>query len=617
MTLRQLIVLCCLLNCGNAAAAIADTGTDDAIVIDKYLQHIVVNPDGSYTLTVDMAATIMAQRAVQGASQRAVGYNATSDEIVSMEAHTVKPGGRIVNVTADQIKDQQEAASTEAPMFHDTRKKVVVYPDVEVGDKLALRYVLKRKTALFPGHFEDISASEFVVNKRFDLIYDMPNSMPLYADAVGFNAIPIDSPAGRKRYHWRYVDGPNQRMEADSVHYFDYGKRLAVSTFADYRAFALSYHARAADKALVTPPIAELARTLTAGLENDRAKAYALYDWVRDSIRYVAVYVGDGGVVPHPASTVLANRYGDCKDHTVLLEAMLSAVGIDSTPALINGGDAYRLPSAPSLGIFNHVINYIPGLDLYLDSTASDIAAGYLPSAELGKPVLLTKTGMLARTPSTQSVRHHNVARYKVQADGTMSMALSKRTGGAIAEQFRRSVRDTGPADRDMAVERMFKNMGQIGSGSMEPGNVHGKGDDYVMGFNGNSENFIYLPGPTGVSTTFSFWGGLGDAVFGMSGEKQRTQDFTCIGYEFGDEARFEFAEGIDILALPQPFQLKDDYFTYDAAYIREGNSVQVRRNLKFHHHSAVCTPKDFRRMHPSIQRIIRDLNGQIIVRGA
>jgi hypothetical protein len=198
-----------------------------------------------------------------------------------------------------------------------------------------------------------------------------------------------------------------------------------------------------------------------------------------------------------------------------------------------------------------------------------------------------------------------------------MSMELSKTAGGSIAEPFRRSVSDTGPADREMLVERMLKDMGQIGSGVMEPGDVDGSGDDYVMGFKGTSENFIYLPGPTGVPTTFSFWGGLGEAAFSMTGEKGRTQDFSCTSYDVGDDASFEFAQGIDILALPKPFRLKDDYFTYDANYVRDGNSVQVRRNLKFHHHSAVCTPEDFRRMHPSLQRIIRDLNGQIIVRGA
>lgn len=46
----------------------------------------------------------------------------------------------------------------------------------------------------------------------------------------------------------------------------------------------------------------------------------------------MAVYVGAGGVVPHAAQTVLDNRYGDCKDHVALLEALLGAAGIKSTP---------------------------------------------------------------------------------------------------------------------------------------------------------------------------------------------------------------------------------------------------------------------------------------------
>ncbi len=69
-----------------------------------------------------------------------------------------------------------------------------------------------------------------------------------------------------------------------------------------------------------------------------------LSDWVRKNIRYVAVYVGAGGVVPHSAQAVLDNRYGDCKDHVALLEALLKAVAIESSPALINAGNAYVLP---------------------------------------------------------------------------------------------------------------------------------------------------------------------------------------------------------------------------------------------------------------------------------
>ena len=270
----------------------------------------------------------------------------------------------------EQIKDQQEAASSDAPMFQDTRLKIVVFPEVAVGDKLAVHYVIRRNTPLFPGQFEDLSSSQFYLNRQFQLIYDMPASMPLYADADGFAPMAAASAPGRKVYQWQYENGDNARIEADSVSYLDYGKRLAVSTFADYPAFARAYDARARDKAEANPAIAALALDLTRELTEPRAKALALADWVRKNIRYVGVYIGAGGVVPHAAATVLENRYGDCKDHASLLEALLAAVGIDSSGALINSGNAYRLPKIPTLGVFNHVITYVPSLDLYLDSTA-------------------------------------------------------------------------------------------------------------------------------------------------------------------------------------------------------------------------------------------------------
>jgi len=47
--------------------------------------------------------------------------------------------------------------------------------------------------------------------------------------------------------------------------------------------------------------------------------------------------------VPHDAQSILDNRYGDCKDHVVILEALLEAVGIDSSPALINSGPSQNV----------------------------------------------------------------------------------------------------------------------------------------------------------------------------------------------------------------------------------------------------------------------------------
>ena len=79
----------------------------------------------------------------------------------------------------------------------------------------------------------------------------------------------------------------------------------------------------------------------------------------------MSVTLESGGFVPHPAEEVLANEYGDCNDLAILLEALLRAAGIESAPALINLGDSYTLSTIGVSSPLNHVITYLPTLDLY------------------------------------------------------------------------------------------------------------------------------------------------------------------------------------------------------------------------------------------------------------
>ena len=296
MTARFAALLSFLFALSGSALAARDTGTDPSVVVDKFIQHAVVEADGSYKLTVENVKTVAQQRAVQDHSQYYISYNTTLDEVLAVEAWTQKPDGRRVPVQPAQIRDQQEAVSADAPMFQDTRVKVVIFPEVEVGDQLAVRYVIHRHTPLLPGHFSDLAYAQFYAHQQFELIYDVPESMTLYADAAGFLPVAADDPPGRKRYHWRHVGGDNRRIETDSVSYLDYGKRLAISTFPDYAAFARAFRGAVADKAEGNDAIGALARQVTDGLPDARARALALSDWVRRNIRYVGVYVGAGGV---------------------------------------------------------------------------------------------------------------------------------------------------------------------------------------------------------------------------------------------------------------------------------------------------------------------------------
>jgi len=114
----------------------------------------------------------------------------------------------------------------------------------------------------------------------------------------------------------------------------------------------------------------ELATSLVEGLSNDREKTLALANYVQQNITYKAIEFGRRSTTPNAPGLVLTNRYGDCKDHAVLLHGLLEAAGIESRLVLVKvGGDI--LPQMPTLDQFNHMIVGIPEGDeiRFIDTT--------------------------------------------------------------------------------------------------------------------------------------------------------------------------------------------------------------------------------------------------------
>jgi len=580
MMLRCVVMLCLLLwpLLGLQPACARETG------VDRHVRHFVVEPSGAYLLTVEHTRTIVKRDTVPEHARYAINYNQSLDDVIAVEAHTEKADGRRLAVQPHQIRDQQQAASLDGPMFHDSRLKTIVFPDVDLGDRVVVRYVVRHHTPLFPGHFEDLTSAHFQRQRDLLVVYDMPAAMLLHADANGFIPTTVaDLPAlaaGKRRYAWRCLDGDNARPEAGSVSHIDYGKRLAVSTFADYAALARAYQARTGARALHDDTVAAIAARVTGDVVEPGARAIALSDWVRRNVRYVGMHLGPGGIVPHAAASVLANRYGDARDHTTLLVALLASAGIDSTVALVNNGSAYQLPAVPTLGVLNHAIVYVPSLQLYLDPTADSVAGGFLPAALLGKPAVLTRSGEFAMLPFFQQGHRHTLTQVDIGPDGSSHSTVTRTGSGALAEPYR-----------------------------------HVPGGDVALSLRGASNGFTTLPGPARLATTYDLRGSLGEAIFTFTQEPERRQDFVCPAIDAEDEVRFHLPTRARVLALPRAMHVDDANFAYQSRYAQRGALVTVQRQLKFRHTAATCTPDDYRRMRPALQRMLRDLRSQVVFR--
>ncbi|NBW46267.1 MAG: DUF3857 domain-containing protein, partial [Betaproteobacteria bacterium] len=422
------------------------------------LLQVQVNRDGSSTEISETLVRIETEAGVKAYSEQSHEYNGSLSNLEVLEAATIQSDGSRIDVSPDRILTRDHLGEEAAVLNTDGKVKVVVFPAVAVGSQLLLRLKTTQHTPEFPGHF--ISASYFSPHSRYEsytveLSHDP--QIAIRVDAPGMTGGKVSSSKDtqgqsdnlvRYRYVFRQPQAlPEELGELDDS---DFAPGFSATSFASWEDLGRAYQARARPKAEVTDAIRTQALQIVGDATQTREKVRRLYHGVSRNIRYLGVYAGVGGYVPHAASDVLANRYGDCKDHVVLLEALLRAVGIESGPALVNSGLAFKLPRLASSTPLNHVISYIPALDLYLDSTSEFSPFGQLPEEVLGKPTVLAAQGSLGRTRAMNP--EQDFARTRVwislQPDGRMSGRSQTQTSGLYEvqsrySQFKRSDRET------------------------------------------------------------------------------------------------------------------------------------------------------------------------------
>ena len=125
----------------------------------------------------------------------------------------------------------------------------------------------------------------------------------------------------------------------------------------------------------VTPDLAAatLAREVVGNARTSAEKTKKILEWLRTGLVYQAIEFGTRAQIPNKAETIIQNRYGDCKDHSLLALQMLRSVGIPCELAVVNT-DAAIQKEFPSLAQFNHMIVYLPTADggRFVDCTAKN-----------------------------------------------------------------------------------------------------------------------------------------------------------------------------------------------------------------------------------------------------
>jgi transglutaminase-like putative cysteine protease len=182
-------------------------------------------------------------------------------------------------------------------------------------------------------------------------------------------------------------------------------------------------------------------------------QALAALRMVQDEIRYFAVLIGQSTHRAHEPAEVLKNGYGDCKDKTNLLTAMLRALGIEAYPALVNATQTRAIKdSLPDAGQFDHVIVQakINGTTYWLDPTIN-LQGGTIDSQgfpDYGYALVLNpdlKEGLTEMQPASARVSKMLVSEaFAVGADLSTQLEVKTQWLGERAERLRGQVAEAG-----------------------------------------------------------------------------------------------------------------------------------------------------------------------------
>jgi transglutaminase-like putative cysteine protease len=584
-----------------------------------YRAHYDVNPDGTHVEEQSWAMKVLAEQGISDANQVAVTFSDRLEKVEFLYAYTLKKDGRRIDVPASNFQDQTNTGrGAAAPMFSDLRTKTVAFPDVGVGDSVVVSYKLTQREPTYPGNFSLLqSFSKFEVYDKVDISLSAPQSLSLQVFTRGVQGGEVAEKDGRRNWRWTYHNEQIAKSEPASVSAYDYGPLIAATTFKDYGAIAAAYNARAASKSKVTEQTRKLADELTKGLSTPREQAKTLYEWVSANVDYAGNNVGVGAVVPHEADLIMTNRMGDCKDHVTLLQSLLAAKGITSTPALINARSAYTLPKAPCPELFNHVITYIPSLNLYVDSTAKYTPFGMLPPEESGKPVIYTA--------AYDGIRHTPLFDYNhegqdfntvlnIHPDGSATGVTSIQAEGYTAVIARFAINYLQPNTEEDLIQRALARSGYTGTGTFVRGTNKDFADIYSYSIRYKFDDAMNLPGPGAIPIRVPFpdWGSVATALQGFA-DANRTVDFACSGRTSKEEFTIHFPPGVKIMAMPRDVHLSGADSTYTAAYKQDGTTITVARELADRTPGPVCTPKDATQFKPFADAVRRDLRAQIL----
>lgn len=398
-------------------------------------------------------------------SQLRFYFEPSYQQLVIHYVRIQRAGATIDSLNTDEVKMVQQEEELDQQLYNGTMAAVIFVNGLRVGDVVDYAYTVSGENPVLGGRFADtlyLAGQSYIEEQYIRLLY--PSARNFAIKNEHFNEQPARQTIGDDtELTWHQQNVTPVSTDDLAPAWFNPYPRASVSefqTWADVVNWALPYYQLGSIK---NPELLAKIEEWKKSSDQTGKRAIAALRFVQDDIRYLGIELGRYSHQPTAPEKVFARRFGDCKDKSLLLSSILSAMGIDAVPALVNSESRSTIDQTqPSPFAFDHVIVHarIDGKTYWFDPTISYQRGGldqyYDPPYQRGL-LLQANTHELEKIPipGANAGSLDVIETYqKLPSSGTILLTVKSVHRGLEADEMRYRLSTSSLGD----LSRLFVN---------------------------------------------------------------------------------------------------------------------------------------------------------------
>lgn len=306
------------------------------------------------------AIMVVSEQGLSRTSSISVSFDPSYQRVLFHTLLIVRNGRVIDKLDTRKFELLRREEEMDRAVYDKTLDAVYNIPGLRVGDIVEYSYTVKGSNPAFDGHaFGTLYMEYSVPVKKFALRVLHNVNRQLQHKTYGDAFPPRETTENAvKSLEWVRENVPALLTDDMLPSWYDPYDHIQYTDFESWkevRSWALKLYADAGGSG--DGILAEVVRQIKALPASEEEKIKWCIRIVQAEIRYLSFSDGVNGYKPHPPGMVFDQKYGDCKDKSLLLSYLLNGIGIESFPALVSTVKGPAMSELlPDPWAFNHCI---------------------------------------------------------------------------------------------------------------------------------------------------------------------------------------------------------------------------------------------------------------------